>query len=60
MNTDETEIRQLLGEWTSVTRGGPQYDVRKNHSHKALVYDVLPPQMYESVAAQTLWQELNY
>ena len=57
-NTDETEIRQLLGEWTCVTREGPQDDVLKNHSDKALFYDVLPPLKYESAAAyRASWDE---
>ena len=50
MNTDEIAIRQLLEEWTRVTREGPQDDVLKNHSDNVLIYDVLPPLKYESAA----------
>ena len=58
MTTDETAIRQLLAEWTRVTREGPQDDVLKNHSDDVLIYDVLPPLKYESAAAyRASWDE---
>ena len=58
MNTDETAIRKILGEWTRVTREGPQKDVLKSHSDDAVFYDVLPPLMYESAAAyRASWDE---
>jgi len=58
MNTDEIAIRQLLEEWTRVTREGPQDDVLKNHSDNVLIYDVLPPLKYESAATyRASWNE---
>ena len=58
MNTDEIAIRQLLEEWTRVTREGPQDDVLKNHSDNVLIYDVLPPLKYESAATyRASWDE---
>jgi len=58
VNTDQTAIRKLLGEWTRVTREGPQDDVLKNHSDDAVFYDVLPPLKYESAAAyRASWDE---
>ena len=58
MNTNETAIRQLLGEWARVTLEGPQDYVLKNHSDDALFYDVLPPLKYESAAAyRASWDE---
>ena len=56
--TDETEIRQLLREWTRLTREGPQDEVLKNHSEDVLIFDVLPPLKYESAAAyRESWDE---
>ena len=58
MNTDEIAVRQLLEEWTRVTREGPQDDVLKNHSDNVLIYDVLPPLKYESAATyRASWNE---
>ena len=58
MNTDEIAVRQLLEEWTRVTREGPQDDVLKNHSDNVLIYDVLPPLKYESAATyRASWDE---
>lgn len=58
MSTDELAIRQLLEEWTRVTREGPRDDVLGNHSDEVLIYDVLPPLKYESAAAyRASWDE---
>jgi ketosteroid isomerase-like protein len=57
-NSHEIAIEQLLSEWTRATREGREDDVLKNHSDNTLIYDVLPPMQYTSLAAyRASWPE---
>ncbi|MCO6456213.1 MAG: nuclear transport factor 2 family protein [Pirellulaceae bacterium] len=58
--TDEDAIRLLLNEWARATREGRQDDVLASHAEELLIFDVLPPLMYESAtsyrASWDAWQ----
>ena len=58
MDMDERTIRQLLEEWTRATRDDRRDDILRNHTDDVLIFDVLPPLMYDSAAVyRASWDE---
>jgi ketosteroid isomerase-like protein len=55
---DETKIRSLLEKWADATRNDRKDEVLSGHDSDALIYDVLPPMMYEGTNAyRRSWDE---
>lgn len=47
MDTVKTALTTSAIDLVRLTREGPQDEVLKNHSERVLIYDVLPPLLYE-------------
>jgi ketosteroid isomerase-like protein len=48
MRTADAEVRTVLEEWAAATRLNRKEDILKHHSMNLVIFDVLPPMMYES------------
>lgn len=46
--SDTTEIQQIVRDWEQANAEGRNDDVLKHHAQDAVIFDVLPPLMYQS------------
>ena len=51
IQTDAEQVRDLLERWARATRQGPRDAILSGHHPDVLIFDVLPPLLYEGAAA---------
>ena len=56
--SDEEHVRNILERWAQATRTGARAEVLANHAPDVIIYDVLPPLMYQGADAYARsWDE---
>ena len=58
MTTADDDVRAVLEDWAAATRLSKRDEILKHHSPTLVIFDVLPPMMYESAEAyRRNWDE---